>query len=133
MTPTTPKPVNARHPTHKRLTQRLTAGLLGLALAGAATLAVAEDEDHPRGRDEAPGAPVACMEAARTALSNPATFRWIGPRKRKLAEDAYSITAQVEYGPAGVTPKVVSVQCDVLRAPGDQFVVAKMRLPATQR
>ena len=133
MTPTNLKPVNARHRTNKRPTQRLAAALLGLALTGAATLAVAEDEDHPRGRDEAPGAPVACMEAARTALSNPATFKWIGPHKRKVAEDAYSITAQVEYGPAGAAPKVVSVQCDVLRAPGDQFVVAKLRLPATQR
>lgn len=106
--------------------------LLALLLGATATAAQA-DEDRPRGRDEAPGAPVACMEAVRNALSNPATFRWIGPKKRKLAEDAYSVTAQVEYAKAGAAPQVVSVQCDVFRAPGDRFVVAKLRLPADQR
>jgi hypothetical protein len=46
-----------------------------------------------------------------------------------VAEDAYSVVADVEYLAQDGAVRKAKVQCDVLRAPGNQFVVPKVRLP----
>lgn len=113
--------------------RRFRAMLVAAFTVFSATAASAADpgSSAPRahGKDEAPGAPIACMNAVKTALPNPDTFKWIKAQYRKVAEDAYSVVADVEYvGADGATRKAM-VQCDVLRARGDEFVVPKVRLP----
>jgi hypothetical protein len=112
-----------------RVRATLAAAMAAAMLAGLAS-GTAVAEERQRGRDEAPGAPVACMEAARNALRQPQQFRWVGAKTRKVAEDAYSVVGDVEYVRADGQALSMRVQCDVLRAPGDQFVVAKLRAPA---
>jgi len=81
------------------------------------------------GRPEAPEAPVACMEAVKARLPNPDRFRWVRGTTRRVAEDFYSVVGNVEFvNQAGETRKG-DAQCDVMRAPGNQFIVPKVRLP----
>ncbi len=101
----------------------------GLLLAAGTALAADLEMPRPRGKDEAPGAPVACREAVQTKLPNPDHFKWDGSTYRKVAEDAYSVVGDVEYVGSDGAARKAKVQCDVIRAPGDKFVVTKVRLP----
>lgn len=101
----------------------------GLLLAAGTALAADLEMPRPRGKDEAPGAPVACRKAVQEKLPNPDHFKWDGSTYRKVAEDAYSVVADVEYIGADGAQRKAKVQCDVIRAPGDRFVVTKVRLP----
>ncbi|CAJ95721.1 DUF2880 domain-containing protein [Cupriavidus necator] len=102
---------------------------LSVTCASAALAAGQDEAPKPRGKDEAPEAPVACMKAVKAALPNPASFKWVSGKARKVAEDAYSVVADVEYLAQDGAVRKAKVQCDVLRAPGNQFVVPKVRLP----
>src|SRR5262245_12549689 len=68
-----------------------------LSLGCAATGQAADEGPKPRGRDEAPEAPIACMKAVKAALPNPGSFKWVSAKTRKVAEDAYSVVGDVEY------------------------------------
>ncbi|WP_354682518.1 DUF2880 domain-containing protein [Cupriavidus necator] len=103
--------------------------MLAAACAQAALAAGKDQAPRPRGKDEAPEAPIACMKAVKAALPNPATFKWIAGQTRKVAEDAYSVVADVEYRAQDGAVRKAKVQCDVMRAPGNQFIVPKVRLP----
>ncbi|MBP0628364.1 MULTISPECIES: DUF2880 domain-containing protein [unclassified Cupriavidus] len=103
--------------------------VLALSLGCAAAVQAAEDAPKPRGRDEAPEAPIACMKAVKAALPNPGSFKWVSGKTRKVAEDAYSVVGDVEYLAQDGAVRKAKVQCDVMRAPGNQFVVPKVRLP----
>lgn len=81
------------------------------------------------GKPEAPEAPVACMRAVQARLPNPERFRWLGSTTRRVAEDAYSVVGAVEFVPADGAPRKGEAQCDVMRAPGNTFIVPKVRLP----
>ncbi|WP_439687670.1 DUF2880 domain-containing protein [Cupriavidus oxalaticus] len=108
----------------------LSAPLVLVLLLGSAAIVQAADEaPKPRGRDEAPEAPIACMKAVKAALPNPGSFKWISGKTRKVAEDAYSVVGDVEYLAQDGAVRKAKVQCDVMRAPGNQFVVPKVRLP----
>lgn len=82
-----------------------------------------------RGKDEAPGAPVACMRAVKKALPNPDKFRWANAKYRRVAEDAYDVAADVEFVAANGETRKGKAQCDVFRVRGDEFIVPKVRLP----
>ncbi|CAG9170568.1 hypothetical protein LMG23992_01647 [Cupriavidus laharis] len=101
----------------------------GLLLAAGTALAADLEMPRPRGKDEAPGAPVACRKAAQAKLPNPDHFKWDGSTYRKVAEDAYSVVGDVEYVGTDGAQRKAKIQCDVIRAPGDRFVVTKVRLP----
>ncbi|MBP0620583.1 DUF2880 domain-containing protein [Cupriavidus consociatus] len=111
----------------------LSAGLvLVLSLGCTAIVQAAQagnEAPKPRGRDEAPEAPIACMKAVKAALPNPGSFKWVSGKTRKVAEDAYSVVGDVEYLAQDGAVRKAKVQCDVMRAPGNQFVVPKVRLP----
>lgn len=81
------------------------------------------------GRPEAPEAPVACMEAVKAKLPNPDRFRWVRGTTRRVAEDFYSVVGNIEFVNAAGQPRKGDAQCDVMRAPGNQFIVPKVRLP----
>ncbi|WP_454766757.1 DUF2880 domain-containing protein [Cupriavidus campinensis] len=81
------------------------------------------------GKPEAPEAPVACMEAVRARLPNPDRFRWVHGTTRRVAEDFYSVVGSIEYVSASGQTRKGDAQCDVMRAPGNQFIVPKVRLP----
>ncbi|CAG2141932.1 hypothetical protein D3C87_1208910 [compost metagenome] len=81
------------------------------------------------GRPEAPEAPVACMEAVKAKLPNPERFRWVRGTTRRVAEDFYSVVGNVEFVNQAGEARKGDVQCDVMRAPGNQFIVPKIRLP----
>ena len=100
-----------------------------LLLAAGPVLAADLEMPRPRGKDEAPGAPVACRKAVQEKLPNPDHFKWDGSTYRKVAEDAYSVVGDVGYVGTDGAPRKAKVQCDVIRAPGDKFVVTKVRLP----
>ena len=106
-----------------------TALALVLSLGCAAAAQAADDAPKPRGRDEAPEAPIACMKAVKAALPNPGSFKWVSAKTRKVAEEAYSVVGDVEYVAQERAARKAKVQCDVMRAPGNQFVVPKVRLP----
>ncbi|WP_042878052.1 DUF2880 domain-containing protein [Cupriavidus necator] len=103
--------------------------MLSAACASAALAAGQDNAPKPRGKDEAPEAPVACMKAVKAALPNPGSFKWVSGKTRKVAEDAYSVVGDVEYLAQDGAVRKAKVQCDVLRAPGNKFVVPKVRLP----
>jgi hypothetical protein len=109
--------------------------LVALAAATLSTFAFATEAPvnielgQRGGRPEAPEAPVACMEAVKARLPNPDRFRWVRGTTRRVAEDFYSVVGNVEFvNQAGETRKG-DAQCDVMRAPGNQFIVPKVRLP----
>ncbi len=104
-----------------------------LADAVAASPVVASVEGDmpppPRGKDEAPAARYACKQAVTKALPDPGRFKWGMATTRRVAEDAYSVVVDVEYVDASGKTRQGKVQCDTMRAPGDQFIVPKVRLP----
>lgn len=103
--------------------------VLSLGVAAVQAAQAADEAPKPRGRDEAPEAPVACMKAVKAALPNPGSFKWVSAKTRKVAEDAYSVVGDVEYLAQDGAVRKAKAQCDVMRAPGNQFVVPKVRLP----
>ncbi|WP_455287195.1 DUF2880 domain-containing protein [Cupriavidus necator] len=119
-------------PLSPRSPRSLSAPLALTMSVACASVALAAGQDQapkPRGKDEAPEAPVACMKAVKAALPNPGSFKWLAGKTRKVAEDAYSVVGDVEYLAQDGAVRKAKVQCDVLRAPGNQFVVPKLRLP----
>lgn len=82
-----------------------------------------------RGKPEAPGAPIACMDAVKAKLPNPEAFRWTRSTTRRVAEDAYSVVGNIEFVTASGETRKGDAQCDVMRAPGNTFIVPKIRLP----
>ena len=81
------------------------------------------------GKPEAPEAPFACRDAVRAKLPNPDQFRWVRSTTRRVAEDVYSVIGSVEYVNQAGEARKGDAQCDVMRAPGNQFIVPKIRLP----
>jgi len=81
------------------------------------------------GRPEAPEAPLACMEAVKAKLPNPDKFRWVRSTSRRVAEDVYSVVGSIEFVNQAGEARQGEAQCDVMRAPGNQFIVPKVRLP----
>ncbi|REE91039.1 DUF2880 domain-containing protein [Cupriavidus plantarum] len=82
-----------------------------------------------RGKPEAPGAPIACMDAVKAKLPNPEAFRWTRSTTRRVAEDAYSVVGNIEFKTASGESRKGDAQCDVMRAPGNNYIVPKVRLP----
>ena len=81
------------------------------------------------GKPEAPEAPGVCMSAVKAALPNPDQFRWVRGTTRRVAEDVYSVVGSIEYVDKSGQARKGEAQCDVMRAPGNQFIVPKVRLP----
>jgi len=81
------------------------------------------------GKPEAPEAPVACMNAVKAAMPNPDQFHWTRGTTRRVAEDVYSVVGNIEYVDKSGQARKGDAQCDVMRAPGNQFIVPKVRLP----
>lgn len=81
------------------------------------------------GKPEAPEAPGACMNAVKAALPNPDQFHWVRGTTRRVAEDVYSVVGSIEYVDKAGQARKGEAQCDVMRAPGNQFIVPKVRLP----
>ncbi|MWL90157.1 MULTISPECIES: DUF2880 domain-containing protein [unclassified Cupriavidus] len=81
------------------------------------------------GRPEAPEAPFACMQAVKAKMPHPDQFRWTASTTRRVAEDVYSVVGAVEFVNQAGEARKGDVQCDVMRAPGNQFIVPKIRLP----
>jgi len=81
------------------------------------------------GKPEAPEAPVACMNAVKAALPNPDQFHWVRGTTRRVAEDVYSVVGSIEFVDKAGQARKGDAQCDVMRAPGNQFIVPKVRLP----
>ncbi|SDC90449.1 Protein of unknown function [Cupriavidus sp. YR651] len=110
---------------------------IAVAIPATAATATASAADAPvnielgqrGGKPEAPEAPVACMNAVKAALPNPGHFRWIRGTTRRVAEDVYSVVGNVEFVTQAGESRTGEAQCDVMRAPGNQFIVPKVRLP----
>lgn len=81
------------------------------------------------GKPEAPEAPFACRDAVKAKLPNPDHFRWVRSTTRRVAEDVYSVVGTIEFVNQAGQPRTGDAQCDVMRAPGNQFIVPKIRLP----
>jgi hypothetical protein len=81
------------------------------------------------GKPEAPEAPIACMNAVKAALPNPDQFHWVRGTTRRVAEDVYSVVGSVEFVDKSGQARKGDAQCDVMRGPGNQFIVPKVRLP----
>jgi len=81
------------------------------------------------GKPEAPEAPVACMNAVKAAMQNPDQFHWVRGTTRRVAEDVYSVVGSIEFVDKSGQARKGDAQCDVMRAPGNQFIVPKVRLP----
>ncbi|MBV8271405.1 MAG: DUF2880 domain-containing protein [Cupriavidus sp.] len=81
------------------------------------------------GKPEAPEAPVACMNAVKAAMPNPDQFHWVRGTTRRVAEDVYSVVGSIEFVDKSGHARKGDAQCDVMRAPGNQFIVPKVRLP----
>nr|WP_315592030.1 DUF2880 domain-containing protein [uncultured Cupriavidus sp.] len=81
------------------------------------------------GKPEAPEAPFACMEAVKARMPNPGQFRWLQSTTRRVAEDVYSVVGSIEFVSQAGEARKGEAQCDVMRAPGNQFIVPKVRLP----
>ncbi|RZT36416.1 DUF2880 domain-containing protein [Cupriavidus agavae] len=81
------------------------------------------------GRPEAPEAPFACMQAVKARLPHADKFRWTASTTRRVAEDVYSVVGAIEYTDQAGQARKGDAQCDVMRAPGNQFIVPKVRLP----
>ena len=82
-----------------------------------------------RGKPEAPGAPIACRDAVKAKLPNAEGFRWTRSTTRRVAEDAYSVVGSIEFVTAAGEARKGDAQCDVMRAPGNTYIVPKIRLP----
>lgn len=102
---------------------------LSVMCASAALAAGQEKAPKPHGKAESHDPSTACMKSVKAALPNPASFKWVGGNARKVADDAYSVVADVEYLASDGAVRKAKVQCDVQRAPGNQYVVSKLRLP----
>lgn len=112
----------------------MAVGLPGLA-AAAELASTAEDGSvnvemgQRGGKPEAPEAPLACRDAVKAKLPNPEQFRWVRSATRRVAEDVYSVVGNIEFVNQAGEPRKGEAQCDVMRAPGNQFIVPKIRLP----
>ncbi|WP_404995194.1 DUF2880 domain-containing protein [Cupriavidus pauculus] len=110
--------------------------LLGLPVMASAA-APASDAQAPvnielgqrGGKPEAPEAPFACRDAVQAKLPNPGQFRWVRSTTRRVAEDVYSVVGSIEFVNQAGQARKGEAQCDVMRAPGNQFIVPKIRLP----
>jgi hypothetical protein len=69
------------------------------------------------------------MSAVKAALPNPDQFHWVRGTTRRVAEDVYSVVGSIEYVDKSGQARKGEAQCDVMRAPGNQFIVPKVRLP----
>ncbi len=98
-------------------------------IASAADAPVNIELGQRGGKPEAPEAPGACMEAIKAKMPNPDQFRWVRGTTRRVAEDVYSVVGTVEYVNQAGEARKGEAQCDVMRAPGNQFIVPKIRLP----
>lgn len=116
-------------------TRRLLAALAMIALPIAAAAASAPEAPvnielgQRGGKPEAPEAPFACMDAVKAKLPNPDRFRWVRSTTRRVAEDVYSVVGNIEFVNQAGEARKGEAQCDVMRAPGNQFIVPKIRLP----
>ncbi|WP_423194206.1 DUF2880 domain-containing protein [Cupriavidus sp. H18C2] len=99
------------------------------AIAPAADAPVNVELGQRGGRPEAPEAPLACMQAVKAKLPNPDRFRWLGSNTRRVAEDVYSVVGTIAFVNQAGEARQGDAQCDVMRAPGNQFIVPKVRLP----
>ncbi|WP_249640977.1 DUF2880 domain-containing protein [Cupriavidus sp. U2] len=114
----------------RKLVPALACVAIGLPMVAAAADAPVNIEMGQRGgRPEAPEAPVACMEAVKAKLPNPDKFRWVQGTSRRVAEDVYSVVGSIEFVNQAGEARKGEAQCDVMRAPGNQFIVPKVRLP----
>lgn len=105
------------------------AALILPTVASAADAPVNIELGQRGGKPEAPEAPIACMNAVKAKLPNPEQFRWVRSTTRRVAEDAYSVVGNVEFATASGEVRKGDAQCDVMRAPGNDFIVPKVRLP----
>jgi hypothetical protein len=102
---------------------------LSVTSASAALAAGQADAARPSTKEEPPEASIACKKAVKAALPNPGSFKWLSAKTRKVAENAFSVVADVEYLARDGAVRKAKVQCDVQRAAGNKFVVPSMRLP----
>lgn len=117
-------------PLRRKLVTSVACLTFVLPIAAAAADAPVNVEMGQRGgRPEAPEAPVACMEAVKARLPNPDRFRWLQGTSRRVAEDVYSVVGSIEFVNQAGEARKGEAQCDVMRAPGNQFIVPKVRLP----
>ncbi|WP_404990854.1 DUF2880 domain-containing protein [Cupriavidus pauculus] len=107
----------------------LVMSLASPLVASAADASVNVELGQRGGRPEAPEAPLACMQAVKAKLPNPDQFRWTGSNTRRVAEDVYSVVGSIEFVNQAGEARKGDAQCDVMRAPGNQFIVPKIRLP----
>jgi Protein of unknown function (DUF2880) len=111
----------------RKLVTSLAVMAIGLPMVAAAADAPVNIEMGQRGGR--PEAPMACMEAVKAKLPHPDKFRWVQGTSRRVAEDVYSVVGSIEFVNQAGEARKGEAQCDVMRAPGNQFIVPKVRLP----